>query len=166
MFTNNKLFIENLKSAIADQFKYGQHRENRTISLLDLKPFDDGSFLVTAKITFTNLEFNGVDNNCHYNYTSDMHLVVETILDKSNTTITETSPYTIDVTFNGNYDLKNITKQQYFNTKINKDNPYDSDLTLQDRIEKSIQRYPEQSVLNQKDLFKLKPFTIHMVYSD
>ena len=95
-----------------------------------------------------------------------MHLVVETILDKSNTTITETSPYTIDVTFNGEYDLKNITKQQYFNTKINKDNPYDSDLTLQDRIEKSIQRYPEQSVLNQKDLFKLKPFTIHMVYSD
>lgn len=75
MFTNNKLFIENLKTAIADQLKYGQPRKNRTISLLDLQPFKDGSFLVTAKITFTNLEFSGIDNNCHYNYTSDMHSV-------------------------------------------------------------------------------------------
>lgn len=162
--TQNNLFIENLKNALNDVLKSNQY-QNRNISIIDLKQTDETTFIVTTKATFTNLEFFGINNKGEYEFKTDANFVVETELNQNNTTMTQISPFTIKIEFNGDYDVKQITKQQFFNIQTIKDNKLFKDLTNQEKIEYAIEQQPKQDIIKNKKALMIEPFTIHIIYA-
>lgn len=165
MVNQDTLLIENLKTAINDQFKNDNHY-NRNIAIINIEQIEPNIFLVTAKTTFTNIRFLGVNQKGDYEIKTDTHFVIQTELNPNNAPITRISPFTIQINFSGDYNVKQITKQQFFNVQIIKNNKMFNNMTDQEKIDYCIKQHPSQDIIQNKKATTIEPFTIQLIYAN
>lgn len=165
MVNQDTLFIENLKTAMNDQFKNDNHY-NRNITIINIEQTDKDKFLVTAKATFTNIHFLGVNQKGDYEVKTDAHFIIQTELNSNNAPIKRISPFTIQMDFSGDYDVKQITKQQFFNVQIIKDNTIFNNMTDQEKIDYCIEQHPSQDIIQNKKATTIEPFTIQIIHAE
>lgn len=159
----NDTSLEHLKNALNEKLK-DTELKNRLLHIVELKVNSEKTgLLAKIKVVFTKILIKGTSEHGPFRFQTDEHFYMDVLFEESNLPVRKTSPFTLRIQFKGEFNILNISKEQFFNIEIIETNPDFSNLSEQSQIEYAFKLHPKLSIKNNQHLLNIKPFTLNMI---